>query len=139
MATFTRIKSKNQSCGRMLGALAYVLQDKKVRFKGARVTSGVGCLPVTSYLEMMTTKQRFKKMDGVCFYHFVQSFSERENITPWQANEIARELAEKLFPGYECVVATPTTSIPISSSTLSASETERNCICRLPPSKKCGR
>ena len=80
MATFTRIKSKNQSCGRMLGALAYVLQDKKVRFKGARVTSGVGCLPVTSYLEMMTTKQRFKKMDGVCFYHFVQSFSERENI-----------------------------------------------------------
>ena len=106
MATFTRIKSKNQSCGRMLGALAYVLQDKKVRFKGARVTSGVGCLPVTSYLEMMTTKQRFKKMDGVCFYHFVQSFSERENITPWQANEIARELAEKLFPGYECVGAT---------------------------------
>lgn len=106
MATFTRIKNKNQSCGRMLGALAYVLQDKKVRFEGARVVSGVDCLPVTSYLEMMTTKQRFKKTGDVCFYHFVQSFSDQEDITPWQANEVARELAEKLFSDYECVVAT---------------------------------
>jgi hypothetical protein len=106
MATFSRIKSKNQSCRRMLGALAYVLQGKKVRWNDERVESGVNCMPYSSYLEMMTTKQRFDKTDGVCFFHFVQSFSEEERITPWQANEIARELTEKLFPGYEAVVAT---------------------------------
>ena len=106
MATFTRIKVKKQSCGRMLGALAYVLQRHKVGFEGGRVESGVNCLPYTSYLEMMTTKEKFKKTGDVCFYHFVQSFSEEEKITPWQANEMARELAEKLFPNYECVVAT---------------------------------
>ena len=106
MATFTRVKVKKQSCGRMLGALAYVLQDKKVRYNGVRIESGVNCTPYTSYLEMMATKQLFRKTDDVCFYHFVQSFSDKENITPWQANEIARELAEKLFPNYECVVAT---------------------------------
>lgn len=106
MATLTRVKVKKQSCGRMLGALAYVLQGYKVGFNGGRVESGVGCLPYTSYIEMMTTKEKFKKTDGVCFYHFVQSFSDKEEITPWQANEAARELAETLFPGYECVVAT---------------------------------
>lgn len=106
MATFTRVKVKKQSCGRMLGALAYVLQDKKVRFEGVRIESGVNCTPYTSYLEMMATKQLFRKTDDVCFFHFVHSFSDKEDITPWRANEIARELAEKLFPNYECVVAT---------------------------------
>lgn len=70
------------------------------------IESGVNCLPYTSYLEMMTTKEKFKKTGDVCFYHLVQSFLEGEKITPWQANEVARELAEKLFPNYECVVAT---------------------------------
>ena len=106
MATLTRVKVKKQSCGRMLGALAYVLQQYKVGFGGGRVESGVNCLPYTSYLEMMATKEKFKKTGDVCFYHFVQSFSNKEEITPWQANEVARELAEKLFPDYECVVAT---------------------------------
>ena len=115
MATFTRVKVKKQSCGRMLGALAYVLQDKKVRFEGGRVESGINCTPYTSYLEMMATKQMFKKTADVSFYHFVQSFSDKEKITPWQANEIARELAEKLFPNYECVVATHTDTDNIHS------------------------
>jgi hypothetical protein len=106
MATFTRIKVKKQSCGRMLGALAYVLLGHKVGFEGGRVESGVNCLPYTSYLEMMATKEKFKKTGDVCFYHFVQSFSDKEEMTPWQANEAARELAERLFPDYECVVAT---------------------------------
>ena len=106
MATFTRVKVKHATCGRMLGALAYVLQDKKVRFDGVRVETGHNCTPYTSYLEMMATKQSFRKTDGVCFLHYVHSFSDKENITPWQANEIARELAEKLFPDNECVIAT---------------------------------
>lgn len=106
MSTLTRIKVKNQSCGRMLGSLAYVLQDKKVSFEGGRTETGINCTPYTSYLEMMTTKQNFKKTGDICFYHYVQSFSDQKNITPWQANEVAKELAEKLFPDYECVIAT---------------------------------
>ncbi|HWT74054.1 MAG TPA: relaxase/mobilization nuclease domain-containing protein [Mobilitalea sp.] len=115
MATFTRVKVKKQSCGRMFGALAYVLQDKKVRCDGVRIESGVNCTPYSSYLEMMATKQLFRKTSDVCFFHFVQSFSDKEKITPWQANEIARELAEKLFPNYECVVATHTDTDNIHS------------------------
>ena len=106
MATLTRVKVKHASCGRMLEALSYVLQSKKVTFDGVRVETGHNCTPYTSYLEMMATKQSFKKTDGVSFLHYVHSFSDKENITPWQANEIARELAEKLFPDNECVIAT---------------------------------
>jgi hypothetical protein len=106
MATLTRVKVKHATCGRMLGALSYVLQSKKVTFDGARVETGHNCTPYTSYLEMMATKQSFKKTDGVNFFHYVHSFSDKESITPWQANEIARELAEKLFPDNECVITT---------------------------------
>jgi hypothetical protein len=35
MATFTRIKVKKQSCGRMLGALAYVLQGIRLALRAA--------------------------------------------------------------------------------------------------------
>lgn len=90
----------------MLGALPYVLQSKKVTFDGVRVETGHNCTPYTSYLEMMATKQYFKKTDGVNFFHYVHSFSDKENITPWQANEIARELAERLFPNNEYVLGT---------------------------------
>jgi len=106
MATLTRVKVKHATCGRMLGALSYVLQAKKVTFDGIRVETGHNCTPQTSYVEMMATKQSFRKTDGVSFLHYVHSFSDKENITPWQANEIARELAEKLFPDNECVIAT---------------------------------
>ncbi len=106
MATLTRVKVKHATCGRMLGALSYVLQTKKVTFSGIRVETGHNCTPQTSYVEMMATKQSFRKTDGVSFLHYVHSFSDKEIITPWQANEIARELAEKLFPDNECVIAT---------------------------------
>ena len=51
MATFTRIKVKKQSCGRMLGALAYVLQRHKVGFEGGRVESGVTVCPTPATLK----------------------------------------------------------------------------------------
>lgn len=106
MATLTRVKVKHATCGRILGALSYVLQAKKVTFGGIRVETGHNCTPQTSYVEMMATKQSFRKTDGVSFLHYVHSFSDKEIITPRLANEIARELAEKLFPDNECVIAT---------------------------------
>ena len=56
----------------MLGVLSYVVQDKKTMLDGAWLVTGSNCVPCSSYLEMMTTKQRFKKTDGRQFYHFVQ-------------------------------------------------------------------
>ena len=82
MATFTAIRNKKQTAGAMLGVLSYVVQDKKTILDGAWLVTGSNCVPRSSYLEMMTTKQRFKKTDGRQFYHFVQSFSEDDDLTP---------------------------------------------------------
>ncbi len=106
MATFTAIRNKKQTVGAMLGVLSYVVQEKKTMLDGAWLVTGSNCVPRSSYLEMMTTKQRFKKMDGRQFYHFVQSFSERDSLTPQEANAIGLEFAQREFPGYEVVIAT---------------------------------
>ena len=90
----------------MLGVLSYVVQDKKTMLNGVWLVTGSNCVPRSSYLEMMTTKQRFRKTDGRQFYHFVQSFSEADNLTPQEVNAIGLELAQKVFPCYEVVIAT---------------------------------
>ena len=113
MATFTAIRNKKQTAGAMLGVLTYVTQAGKTMLDGVWLVTGSNCVPQASYLEMMTTKQRFKKTDGRQFYHFVQSFSETDDLTPQEVNAIGLELARRVFPGYEVVIAThmiPTTS-----------------------------
>lgn len=106
MATFTAIRNKKQTAGAMVGVLSYVVQAKKTLLDGACLVTGSNCVPQSSYLEMMTTKQRFGKTDGRQFYHFVQSFSENDDLTPQEVNAIGLELAQKAFPGYEVVIAT---------------------------------
>ena len=106
MATFTAIRNKKQTAGAMLGVLSYVVQEKKTMLDGAWLVTGSNCVPRSSYLEMMTTKQRFKKTDGRQFYHFVQSFSENDDLTPQEVNAIGLELVQRVFPGYEVVIAT---------------------------------
>ena len=106
MATFTAIRNKKQTAGAMLGVLSYVAQGKKTMLDGACLVTGSNCVPQASYLEMMTTKQRFQKTNGRQFYHFVQSFSETDDLTPQEVNAIGLELARRAFPGYEVVIAT---------------------------------
>lgn len=106
MATFTAIKNKKQTAGVLGGVLKYVQQEKKTCAGGLRFITGHNCVPRSAYIEMMTTKQRFKKTDGRQFYHFVQSFAETDDLTPQEANAIGLELAQREFPDFEVVVAT---------------------------------
>nr|WP_325180702.1 relaxase/mobilization nuclease domain-containing protein [uncultured Oscillibacter sp.] len=106
MATFTAIKNKKQTAGVLGGVLKYVQQEKKTCAGGLRFVTGHNCVPQSAYIEMITTKQQFKKTDGRQFYHFVQSFAETDNLTPQEANAIGLELAWREFPDFEVVVAT---------------------------------
>ncbi len=106
MATFTAIKSKKQTVGVLGGVLKYVQQEEKTCVGGLRFVTGHNCVPQSAYIEMITTKQRFKKIDGRQFYHFVQSFAETDKLTPQEANAIGLELAQREFPDFEVVVAT---------------------------------
>lgn len=69
--------------------------------------SCINCQSVGSaYKEMMFTKEKWGKKDGVQGYHIIQSFKPGE-VTPEQAHTIGMEFTQKLFGDrYEAVVAT---------------------------------
>ena len=106
MATFTAIRNAKQTAGTLAGVLRYITQDEKTRLNDAWLVTGNNCVAQSAYTEMITTKQHFKKTDGQQFFHFVQSFSPDEKVTPQEVNAIGVELAQREFPGYEAVVAT---------------------------------
>ena len=68
--------------------------------------SGINCGAEVAQQSFMATKNLYSKASGTFFYHYVQSFSPQENVTPAQAHQIALELAERFFPGCEVLVAT---------------------------------
>lgn len=106
MATFTAIKNKTQSGGAMRGVLDYISQKEKTMLGDRQLVTGWNCVTQSACEEMMTTKRRFRKTSGRMFYQFVQSFSPEEQATPEEVHAIGLELAQRLFPGYEVVVAT---------------------------------
>ncbi len=81
----------------------YVSKTEKTEEK---LLSGINCSPQTAIDEMKTTKMMYNKMDKRQYYHFVQSFDPKEEITLDEAHKIAKELAEQRFKGYEVLVAT---------------------------------
>ena len=82
MATFIAIKNAKQTRGAMAGAMGYVAKDEKTLWRGISLVAGHNCVPQSSYIEFLTTKKRFHKMEGRQFYHFVQSFAEGDRLNP---------------------------------------------------------
>ncbi len=106
MATFTAIQNKAQGGGATKNALDYIKRKDKTQLGDQQLVTGWNCVAQSAYDEMMTTKQRYGKTDGRMFYQFVQSFSPEEDVTPEEAHAIGLELAQRLFPDFEVVVAT---------------------------------
>lgn len=106
MATFTAIQNKVQSGGSLGRALDYVKQEKKTLWEERQLVTGWNCVAQSAYDEMMTTKRQYDKTDGRMFYQFVQSFDPTEDVSPQEVHAIGLELAQKLFPAFEVVVAT---------------------------------
>ena len=105
---FVNYKKPQTSSG-MSYVLQYTMQDEKtVADDGNKYVTGVNCTPQSAYTEFNNTKRLYGKTDGRLFYHFVQSFSVNENITPQTAHEIAVRFAEETekFRGFEIVVST---------------------------------
>lgn len=100
---------KQQTASGMLFVLRYTMQDKKtIANDGKKYVTGVNCTPQSAYTEFNNTKRLYDKNDGRLYYHFVQSFSVDENISPQTAHEIALRFAEETqkFNGFEIVVST---------------------------------
>ena len=90
--------------------LNYAMRGEKTQ-DGSEVVhhiSGINCNPMFAKDEFLATKDLYKKRDGVMFYHYIQSFAADDNLTPEEAHQIGLEFAEKVWPGFEVVVATHT-------------------------------
>ena len=79
--------------------MRYTMQDKKTKFDGQRLVTGINCQPESVYADFMTTKRLHHKTDGVLFYHMVQSFPKGEAVDPVAAHAAALKLAE-YYEGY---------------------------------------
>ena len=106
MATFTAVKNRSGGRGALGGVLRYTQQDEKTLWEGQRLVSGWNCTAQSALSEMRLTKERYRKTDGRQYYHFVQSFSEADDLTPQEAHAIGLELAQREFPNFEVLVAT---------------------------------
>lgn len=84
-------------------AINYITKEEKT---DARLVSGINCTSESALDEMMATKELYNKLEGRQYYHYVQSFSKEDDITHDKAHELALELAEKQFKGYEVLIAT---------------------------------
>ena len=87
--------------------MRYTMQNKKTEFDGQRLVTGINCQPESVYADFMTTKRLYRKVDGVLFYHMVQSFPKGEAVDPVAAHAAALKLAE-YYEGYEVLVCTHT-------------------------------
>ena len=108
MATLNIIPETKQSPSAMRSVINYCLQEKKTFDINSdrKLITGVNCIPQNAYTEFMTTKAVYHQERGVNFYHFSQSFSPEEKITPEEAHEVAIEFVKKAWPGHEVLVCT---------------------------------
>ena len=108
MATVIFIKEGRQNRSAMRAVINYCLQEYKTFDSKSkrRLVSGVNCDDENAHREFMATKKVYGKDNGIFFYHYAQSFSPSEKLTPEQAHEIALEFAEKAWAGHEVLVTT---------------------------------
>ena len=87
--------------GRLDVGVRYVLNGDKTNEQ--ILTTSQGCSMEHAVSRMMKTKRHYRQMDGVQYYHIIQSFKPGE-VTPELALEIAKEFAAEHLSGYEAVI-----------------------------------
>ena len=98
------ISYSNSDLESLYDVMNYAMDDAKTEDK--LFVSGIGCDPSTARSEMIETKERYGKTDGIIAFHMYQSFRPNET-TPKIAHEIGVKLATELFGGrFEAIVAT---------------------------------
>ena len=87
--------------GRLDVGIRYVLNGDKTDEQ--ILTASQGCSAEHAASRMLKTKRQYRQMDGVQYYHLIQSFRPGE-VTPELALEIAKEFAAEHLSGYQAVI-----------------------------------
>ena len=107
MATVNNIPEKNQTPSAQLGVIEYCIQAHKTVLDERTVfVTGYNCVTDMAHESFLATQKLFDHSpDGPRFYHYVQSFSPDEDVSPETVHEIGLALA-KAFGNREVLVAT---------------------------------
>ena len=94
--------------------IRYITDPKKAAFVSAK-----NLFEDEDYAKQFEeTAKRFgkgEKFDERKYYHFKLSCARKDNVTPRQAHDFAKEVAEAFFKNYECVIATHTDTETVHS------------------------
>ena len=102
------ISNENKTTGQISDGLKEVITYATQGYKTneQEYITGINCNPDTSVRQMIATKQKWGKDDGVLAFHAVQSFKPDE-ITPDECHEIGVRLADQMWGDrFEVVVST---------------------------------
>lgn len=72
---------------------------------GERATM-LNCSPPDIAMEFEMVRMAFKQDKGIIAHHYYQSFDKDDDVTPNLAHQIGVELAKRMFPNFQVVVAT---------------------------------
>lgn len=93
-----------EAAGSLEEAIDYALNREKT--EQMVFVDSIGCICESAYADMVSTKERFHKLEGVQGYHLIQSFASGE-VTPELAHLIGQELADQVLKGrFEAVITT---------------------------------
>lgn len=88
----------------LLDVLEYATADYKTEQR--HFVSGINCNVQIARQQMILTKKQWRKEGGIVAYHGYQSFKPNE-VSPEQAHQIGKELAERLWGDrFEVIVST---------------------------------
>lgn len=90
-----------------------LLQAQIVHLQTTNTNSGeratcINCSSTNTYKDFENVRKAFGQDKGVIAHHYYQSFSPDDSLTPEQAHQIGVELAKRMFPDYQVVIATHT-------------------------------
>ena len=85
--------------------ILYATDNDKTEKEETMFVTGVNCNRETAFEEMMMTQKVYDKCTGNIAYHAYQSFKTGE-VTPELAHKIGVELAQKMWPSHQVLVAT---------------------------------
>jgi|GEM_PF-4637407 len=97
-----------KSTTHLSSCLAYILNPEKT--SGGELVYCSDCDSATAYTDFLEVQKMYDETDGRIAHQFIHSFPREQGVTNEQALELAKELAEKAFPAYQCVIATHTDS-----------------------------
>ena len=104
MATVNYISYGSQNKSALKAVTQYVERDDKTAEK--KFVSGQNCSPQFAYQQFVATRNEHRKNSPVWFYHYTQSFSPQEIVTPELAHTIAKEFAAKAWSKSEVLITT---------------------------------